>query len=117
MNRKRLTQRINDELVKIESTVSGIAKALEDIEVIPANYRQYIEESISKKLADVYNGIEKIFERIAREVDMHVPRGKSAGTKTYLTQMTEQRAERPPAISEKTFPRFRGTLKIPACIQ
>ena len=111
MNRKRLTQRINDELVKIESTVSGIAKALEDIEVIPANYRQYIEESIGKKLADVYNGIEKIFERIAREVDMHVPRG-SQWHKVLLTQMTEQRAERPPAISEKTFPRLEELLRF-----
>ena len=111
MNRKRLTQRINDELVKIESTVSGIAKALEDIEVIPANYRQYIEESIGKKLADVYNGIEKIFERIAREVDMHVPRG-SQWHKDLLTQMTEQRAERPPVISEKTFPRLEELLRF-----
>ena len=111
MNRKRLTQRINDELVKIESTVSGIAKALEDIEVVPANYRQYIEESMGNKLADVYNGIEKIFERIAREVDMEVPAG-SSWHKDLLTQMTEQRPERPPVISEKTFPRLEELLKF-----
>ena len=64
MNRKRLTQRINDELSKIESTVGGIAKALEDIEVLPVAARPYIQESIAKKLADVYNGIENIFKRM-----------------------------------------------------
>ena len=101
MNRKRLTQRINDELVKIESTVDGIEKALEDIKAVPANYRQYIEESTANKLADVYNGIEKIFERIAREVDRHIPTG-SRWHKNLLSQMTEQRPERPPVVSQNT---------------
>ena len=102
MNRKRLTQRINDELAKIESTVGGIAKALEDIEVLPVAAKQYIEESIGKKLADVYNGIENIFLRIAREIDMHVPTG-SKWHKNLLAQMAEQRPERSPVISERTF--------------
>ena len=43
MNRKRLTQRINDELEKIESTAGGITKALEDIEVLPVAARPYIQ--------------------------------------------------------------------------
>ena len=109
MNRKRLTQRINDELAKIESTVGGIAKALEDIEVVPANYRQYIQESIGKKLADVYNGIENIFLRIAREVDMHVPTG-SRWHKNLLAQMAEQRPDRSPVISERTSLRLEDLL-------
>ena len=111
MNRKRLTQRINDELSKIESTVGGIAKALEDIEMLPAAARPYIQESIAKKLADVYNGIENIFKRVAREVDIHLPTGDS-WHKDLLTQMTEQRPERPPVISEKTFPRLDDLLKF-----
>jgi predicted nucleotidyltransferase len=102
MNRKKLTQRINDELVKIESTVDAIAKALEDIEVVPTNYRQYIEESIANKLVDVYSGMERIFERIANEVDGHLPRG-SRWHKNLLEQMTKQRPERPPVISEQTY--------------
>ena len=105
MNRKRLTQRINDELVKIESTVDGIAKALEDIEVLPAAAKQYIEETIANKLADVYKGIERIFERIAREVDTHVPTGEE-WHKNLLVQMAEQRPERVPVISEQTFLRL-----------
>lgn len=111
MNRKRLTQRINDELTKIESTVGGIAKALEDIEVLPVAARPYVQESIAKKLADVYNGTENIFKRVAREVDMHLPTGDS-WHKDLLTQMTEQRPERPPVISEKTFPRLDDLLKF-----
>ncbi len=111
MNRKRLTQRINDELDKIESTVGGIAKALEDIEVLPAAARPYIQESIAKKLADVYNGIENIFKRIARQVDRHLPTGDS-WHKDLLTQMTEQRPERPPVISEDIFPRLDDLLKF-----
>ena len=111
MNRKRLTQRINDELTKIESTVGGITKALEDIEVLPVAAKPYIEESIAKKLADVYNGVENIFSRVAREVDMHLPTGDS-WHKDLLTQMTEQRPERPPVISEKTFPRLDDLLKF-----
>ena len=101
MNRKRLTQRINDELEKIDATVSDIAKALEDLEGAPPNYKQYIEESITNKLADVYNGIEKIFERIAREVDTHIPTG-SSWHKNLLAQMTTQRPERGSVIAENT---------------
>ena len=111
MNRKRLTQRINNELAKIETTVNGIAKALEDFEVLPTAAKAYIEESIAKKLADVYNGIERIFERIAREVDMHIPTG-SRWHKNLLAQMAEQRAERPPVISENTFSRLEKLLEF-----
>ena len=111
MNRKRLTQRINDELTKIESTVGGIAKALEDIEVLPVAAKPYIQESMAKKLADVYNGIENIFKRVVREVDRHLPTGDS-WHKDLLSQMTEQRPERPPVISEETFPRLEDLLKF-----
>ena len=102
MNRKKLTQRISDECAKIESTVGAITKALEDIEVLPVAAREYIEESIANKLADVYRGIERIFERIANEVDAHLSRG-SRWHKDLLEQMTKQRPERPPVISQETF--------------
>ena len=101
MNRKRLTQRINDELEKIDATVSDIAKALVDIDILPVAAKPYIEDSIANKLADVYNGIEKIFERIAREVDTLMPTG-SSWHKNLLAQMTTQRPERGPVIAEDT---------------
>ena len=102
MNRKRLTQRINDELTKIEDTLSRIRRGLESIDVLPIRAREFIENTIATDLADIYSGIERIFERIANEVDGHLPRG-SRWHKTLLEQMTKQRPERPPIISEQTY--------------
>ena len=109
MNRKRLTQRINDELDKINETLERIQRGLENIDVLPAQAREFIENTIATDLADVYRGIENIFLRIAREVDMHVPRG-SRWHKNLIAQMTEQRPERPPVISERTSLRLEDLL-------
>ena len=100
MNRKRLTQRINDELTKIEETLGRIQRGLENIDVLPVQAKEFIENTIATDLADVYRGIENIFLRIAREVDMHVPTG-SRWHKNLLAQMAEQRSERPPVISDQ----------------
>jgi predicted nucleotidyltransferase len=102
MNRKRLTQRINDELEKINETLERVTRGLEKLEVVPIDVREFIENTIVTDLADVYRGIESIFLRIAREVDMHVPTG-SRWHKNLLAQMAEQRPERSPVISERTF--------------
>ncbi len=102
MNRKRLTQRINDELVKINETLERIQRGLESIDVLPVQAREFIENTIATDIADIYRGIENIFLRIAREVDMHVPTG-SRWHKNLLAQMKELRPERPPVISEDTF--------------
>ena len=109
MNRKRLTQRINDELEKIRETLERIQRGLEKIEVVPIDVKEFIENTIATDLADVYRGIENIFLRIAREVDMHVPRG-SRWHKNLIAQMTEQRPERPPVISERTSLRLEDLL-------
>ena len=101
MNRKRLTQRINDELDKIDGILERIQRGLDNIDVMPIEAREFIENTIATDLADVYRGIENIFLRIAREVDRHVPRG-SRWHKNLLAQMTEKRPERPPVISENT---------------
>lgn len=111
MNRKRLTQRINDELVKIEETLERIHRGLENIDVLPVQAREFIENTIATDLADVYKGIERIFERITREVDMHVPRG-STWHKDLLAQMAEQRPERSPVISEQTSLQLEELLKF-----
>ena len=109
MNRKRLTQRINDELAKIEETLARITRGLENIDVLPVQAREFIENTIATDLADVYRGIENIFLRIAREVDTHVPTG-SKWHKNLLAQMAEQRSERPPVISEQTLLRLEDLL-------
>ena len=109
MNRKRLTQRINDELEKIRETLERIQRGLENIDVLPIQAREFIENTIATDLADVYRGIENIFLRIAREVDMHVPRG-SRWHKNLLMQMTEQRPERRSVVSERTSLRLEDLL-------
>ena len=101
MNRKRLTQRINDELDKIEGTLERIHRGLKKIEEVPIDVTEFIENTIATDLADVYNGIERIFERIAREVDTVMPTG-SRWHKNLLAQMAEKRPERHPVISEET---------------
>ena len=101
MNRKRLTQRINDELDKIDAILERIQRGLDNIDVLPVQAREFVENTIATDLADVYRGIEKVFLRIAREVDMHVPT-RSRWHKNLLAQMTENRPERCPVISENT---------------
>ena len=102
MNRKKLTQRINDELVKISETLARIGRGLEQIEIAPINIKEFIEKSITNDLADVYSGLERIFERIAREVDAQLPYG-SRWHEELLELMTKKRPERPPVLSEKTY--------------
>ena len=111
MNRKRLTQRINDELVKTGETLERITRGLEKIKIAPVEFREFIENTIATDLADVYKGIERIFERIAREVDMHVPTG-SQWHKDLLAQMAEQRPERQSVISEQTSLQLEELLKF-----
>ena len=102
MNRKKLTQRIEDELVKIDGTLVRIQRGLENIKILPFQAREFIENTIATDLADIYSGFERIFERIANEIDGHIPRG-SRWHKNLLEQMTEIRSERPPVISENTY--------------
>lgn len=111
MNRKRLTQRINDELTKISETLERIYRGLESIDVLPVQAREFIENTIATDLADVYRGVENIFLRIAREVDTHMPTG-SRWHKNLLAQMAEQRPERPPVISENTALRLEKLLEF-----
>ena len=111
VNRDRLMQRISDERTKIGGTVRAIANALQDIETAPPNYRKYIERTIAADLTEVYRGIEKIFERIASEVDMHTPSG-DRWHNDLLVQMSEPRGERPPVISHSTCRRLKRLLKF-----
>lgn len=110
-NRNRLTQRINDELVKIEDTLLRIRRGLELIDVAAEEVTEFIETTIANDLTDVYCGIERIFERIANEVDGHLPRG-SMWHKNLLEQMTRHRPERQPVISESTSNQLENLLKF-----
>lgn len=109
MNQVKLTQRITDEHAKIERVVSSITELLREIEIAAPRHRKFFEELTAKKLVEVYSGIERIFERIAREVDMHMPKG-NRWYNNLLKQMAERQPERPPVISQKTLLRLKELL-------
>ena len=111
LNRRRLIQRIDDERAKIERKIERIHRGLVRIELTAAEVREFIEIAMATDLAEVYEGIENIFERIAREVDVHVPSG-AEWHKRLLAQMTERRAGRPPVISLETTALLRELLEF-----
>ena len=111
MNRSRLIQRIDDERAKIERKIERIHRGLVRIELTAAEVREFIEIAMATDLAEVYERIEKIFQRIAREVDVHVPSG-AEWHKNLLAQMTERRAGRPPVISLETTALLRELLEF-----
>ena len=111
VNRDRLIQRIADEQKKIDRTIGSIMELLQEIEVATPHHRKFFEELTAKKLAEVYSGIERIFERIANEIDKHPPKGERWHT-DLLTQMAERRPERLPVISEGTRRKLRQLLRF-----
>ena len=101
VNRNKLIQRIADERRKLDRTIVSITELLQEIEVATPHHRKFFEELTAKKLAEVYSGIERIFEWIANEIDKQLPKGDRWHT-DLLTQMAERRPERPPVITKDT---------------
>lgn len=111
VNRDELIQRITDERTKIERTVGRVERALEKIDILPVDAREFIERALAADLAEVYTGFEKIFERVANEIDKQLPKGERWHT-DLLTQMAERCPERPPVISEGTQQRLEQLLRF-----
>lgn len=111
VNRDELIQRIADDRKKIARTVGRVERALEKIDILPIDAREFIERALAADIAEVYTGFEKFFERIANEIDKHLPKGERWHT-DLLTQMTEHRPERPPVISKGTQQRLRQFLRF-----
>lgn len=111
VDREKLIQRIFDEREKIEKTIERIGRALEKIDVLPIDAREFIERALAADLAEVYTGFEKIFEQIAKEVDKYIPSG-GQWHNNLLTQMAARRSERPPVVSAVTQRRLRRLLKF-----
>ncbi len=122
IHKNKLLQRITDELHAIQQIVERITKALGDIKKIPFDCKQYIEKSITIDLINVYRGIEKIFLRIAREVDMSQPPGSeypkdpaplgAEWTYELISQMVKKRPERPAVVSMQTSQRLKRFLEF-----
>lgn len=111
VNQDKLNEQILVEQEKIQKTVERIERALEKIDVLPIDAREFIEIALAADLAEVYTGIEKIFHRIAKEIDKHTPSGSRWHDK-LLTQMAEHRSERPQVVTEITEDKLRSLLKL-----
>ena len=111
INQDKLNQQILVEQEKIQKTVERIERALEKIDVLPIDAREFIEIAFAADLAEVYTGIEKIFHRIAKEIDKHTPSG-SHWHDNLLTQMAEHKSERPQVVTEITENKLRSLLKL-----
>ena len=106
--RNQIVQRLTDGLQTVQQTTAKITKALQDLDDT-SNYREYIEKAISCYLMKLYQGIEKLFHRIARNVDMSLPSGaefideraqKLGQVWTYelILQMVKNSKDRPAVI-------------------
>ncbi|MCG9128512.1 hypothetical protein JT359_13000 [Candidatus Poribacteria bacterium] len=111
VNREKLIQRISDEKKKIATTIDRIDRALEKIDILPVDAREFIERALAVDLAEVYPGLEKIFEQIAKNIDRHIPDG-SRWHNDLLTQMSEHRDERPTVVSERSYHRLIQLLRF-----
>ena len=99
--RTKLTQRIGDELGNIEWILGTITEAMGELDVVAAEHRKFLEHSIAENLAKIYYNIARIFARIAREIDRHVPSSEE-WHKALLSQMAEPRVQRPPVVTQET---------------
>ena len=119
----KLLQRISDELQSIQEIVKRITKALEEIKEIQSDCKHYIEKCITNDLINMYRGIEKIFLRIAREVDKYLPPGSEypkektqriseEWTYQLISQMKTNRTVRPAVISSGTSQKIESLLSF-----
>ena len=101
VKRRNLIERIADERRKIERTVEEIRKRLKKMESASGEDLEDLKALVALRLLVFYTGLDNIFERIAREIDMDEPKGKE-WHKELLKQMAESCPSRPAVISAKT---------------
>ncbi|MCY3551547.1 MAG: hypothetical protein OXH39_13885 [Candidatus Poribacteria bacterium] len=111
MNNQELINRIADERKKIARTVEKIKTRLEKMEAASAEDQEDLKDLIAMRLPVFYMGLENIFKRIAKEIDMDEPQGKNWHT-DLLQQMSTSRSLRPSVISEKTATALTHILKF-----
>ena len=96
-----LRRRIESELFNIERTAERVLDAWEEAERFPERRGYYID-SVALNLHSFYNGLERIFAVIARQLDTTFPSGEH-WHRDLLEQMSrEMPEERPPVLSPDT---------------
>lgn len=122
IHRNKLIQRISDEILSIQNTATKISSALQNIEHASSVPREDIAKAMLKYFHEFYKHIEKVFLRIAREVDMCLPPGSeypkdpnplcADWTYELIVQMSNKRSTRPEVISMKTVQKLQQFLKF-----
>ena len=111
VNRRKLIERIADERRKIERTVEEIRVRLKKMEAAPVDDLEDLKALVAIRLPIFYTGLENIFKRVTREIDMDEPQGEE-WHKDLLQQMAESRPSRPPVISEETVEALTPVLRF-----
>lgn len=96
-----LRQRIEAELRNIERTARRAQGAWEGAKRFPKQQDYYLD-SVALNLHSFYNGVERVFEAIARQLDPAFPTGER-WHRDLLKQMVKEVPEaRPAVIAERT---------------
>lgn len=96
-----LISEIKDELTVIGSLISDIEETAKEIPQVKRKKRVY-EESLALKLHNFYTGCERIFQKIADDVNGSVPRSFDWHKRLLKTMTLEIDRVRPPVISKET---------------
>lgn len=91
-----LRERIEAELADVERAAGKAAQAYKEARR-GERQQTFFLDSVAINLHSVYNGIERIFELLAREIDGGLPTG-SGWHRDLLTQMTLEVADVRPAV-------------------
>jgi hypothetical protein len=91
-----LRRRIESELRNIERTAQRVLGAWEEADRFPEQQGYYID-SVALNLHSFYNGLERIFAIIARQLDTTFPSGEH-WHRDLLEQMSREMPEERPAV-------------------
>ena len=106
-----LADRIEHELTLLNKIVQQSEAAMKRVNQNPADQEFYIAAA-ALHLHDFYNGLERLFEMIATEIDQTMPSGR-AWHRELLTQMTLSIGDvRPSVLSGETAHRLEEYLRF-----
>ena len=96
-----LIAEIKDELRLLEKLVSEIQETGQNIPQSPREHRIY-EESLALKLHNFYTGCERIFQKIAGDINGNVPTSLNWHKRLLRSMTLDIENIRPPVLSQKT---------------
>jgi len=89
---------INLKIDKVEREIETARSFLEDSKAFPSGHARYLTRMLGFAVHNIYNGIEQIFEDVAKELDGGKPKGDSTHM-ALIQQMAVATPFRPALIS------------------